>query len=518
MITFLLLAIITLLLACGLCRRTTEDPRRAIPGPSPLPVIGNLADLSRKDLHVHLGELAKAFGAIYRLRMWRQDVIVLSSVEMIKEALVKRPAEFAGRPQSFVGDFISLGGKDLSLGDYTHTWKIQKKTAHTAMQWIRTSVLEPVVTREAEKLCKVQQQIPFPLKLESHGSSQCVCVFQSMGGLPVDPSKDFSMSTCKIICSLIFSKEYERSDPELQEIHDCLLRLNALWGSPAINLLNMWPVLQYFPNPAFRELRKAILQRDSFIQKHVQNHKATFQKGVVRDITDMVMKSFWNQEDTSPETREFTEEHAHMVLVDLFIGGIETTSTTLSWAIAHLVQWPEIQDRVYWELCSIVGEDRYASYADHANLPFLAATIAEVLRLNPVVPLSLPHRTTCDTSVAGYTVRKGTTVITNLYAANREEMKWENPSQFKPERFLDMSDAGKTTQNIISFGTGARTCLGEAVARTELFIFLAYLLRDFKFLPWTSGPLPDLQGVPGFMMKVKPYQVIIAPRANCNHL
>ncbi|XP_051899460.1 steroid 21-hydroxylase [Pristis pectinata] len=504
-LTLLLFAIITLLLALGLCRnrRVQEDrSHRAVPGPSSLPLIGNLTDLRHKDLHVHLSELARTFGPIYRLRLWNQDIIVLNSLKLIKEALVKRSSEFAGRPRTFVGDYISFGGKDLSLGDYTHTWKIQKKMAHGAIQWSRISALEPVVLREAEKFCKV---------------------LQSYVGSPVDPNKDFSMFTCNTICSLIFSTNYDRNDQELQEIHDCLVELVYLWGSRAIGLVDMFPVLQYFHNSAWRQLQKAIHKRDSFVRHHIQKHKSksvfqvTFQKGIIRDITDMLMKPIWDQEEGSSQRGEVTEEHVHMVIVDLFIGGTETTSSTLGWAVAYLVHRPEIQDRIFQELCSGVGEDRYPSYADRGKLPFLTATIVEVMRLRPVVPLSLPHRTTCNSSVAGYFVPSGTHIITNLFGANYDETKWTEPTQFRPERFLDMPDAEKTMQNVISFGMGARTCLGEPIARVELFLCLAYLLKEFKFLPAKTGELPELQSMEAKLMKVKPYRVTVVPRSKLQH-
>ncbi|XP_059827251.1 steroid 21-hydroxylase [Hypanus sabinus] len=476
MITLLLFAAIALLLALGICgnrRDPGERSLRDIPGPSALPLIGNLAEFTHRRLHIRLSELAKTFGPIYRLRLWGQDIIVLNSLDVIKEALVKRSSAFAGRPKSFVGDFVSFGGKDLSLGDYTHAWKVQKKLAHSAMHWSRKSALEPVVMREAERLC-----------------------------------------------------EYERCDPQLQEIHDCLTELVALWGSCAIGLIDMFPVLQYIPNSAWRDLQKALLKRNAFVRQHIQNHKVsqsnkrksvTFQKGVTRDITDMLMRTIWDLKEGSLEQGEVTEEHIHMIIVDLFIGGMETTSSTLGWAIAYLVHWPEIQDQIYQEICSRVGEDRYPEYADHKKLPLLMATIAEVLRLRPVVPLSLPHQTTSNSSVAGYFIPSGTHVITNLFESNYDESKWSEPTHFRPDRFLDVPEAEKAIQNVISFGMGPRSCLGEPFARIELFLFLAYLLKDFKFLPEESGILPNLQCMESKLMRIKHYRVTIVRRSNLKH-
>ncbi|XP_055521557.1 steroid 21-hydroxylase-like [Leucoraja erinacea] len=239
----------------------------------------------------------------------------------------------------------------------------------------------------------------------------------------------------------------------------------------------------------------------------------TYRRGEVRDITDMLMRNLWDEDEGGVDVGEVTEEHLHMVIVDLFVGGTETTSSTLGWAIAYLVHWPEVQDRIYTELSSATGGERYPTYTDRDKMPLLTATIAEILRLRPVVPLSLMHRATCHTSVAGYFVRSGTHVITNLYGANQDETKWTDPTRFKPERFLGTAAAERTMQNVVSFGMGARSCLGEPIARVELFLFLAYLLRDFKFLPDTAGEMPDLLSMEGVLMKVKPYRVRVVARA-----
>ncbi|XP_072331718.1 steroid 21-hydroxylase [Scyliorhinus torazame] len=484
MITIFLLSFISLFIALKIWRRERFQKQRSgqqLPGPPLLPLIGNLQDLRQQNLHIHLTKLAKRFGPIYRLRTWKQEIVVLNSVELIKEALVKGPSDLAGRPQTFIGNFISFGGKDLALGDYTSTWKIQKKLVHGVIQRSRNMALEPLVEREARKLCET---------------------FQSYVGMPVDTTRDFSMSTCNVISSLTFGTEYEKNDPELQDIHDCLVELVSLWGSPSISLLDMFPILQHFPNSAWKDFQKAVGKRDTFIRRQIERHKETFQKGKVRDTTDALMKYFWDQEEETAELGEVTEEHIHMAIVDLFVGGTETTSSTLSWAIALLIQRPDIQDRIYGEMCNLVGEDRYPTYAERRNLPLLSATIAEVLRLRPVVPLSLLHRATCDKSVAGYFVQKGTNVIINLFGAHQDECKWTDPAHFRPERFLESADGEQNLQSVISFGAGARTCLGEPVARVELFIFMAYLLKNFQFLPVKDVHHPALRTQPGILLKM----------------
>ncbi|XP_067829845.1 steroid 21-hydroxylase [Heptranchias perlo] len=499
MITILLLFLIFLLLALQFWKEgrfQTERIQQVLPGPPSLPIIGNLWDLRRKDLHIYLSKLGKTLGPIYRLRLWSQDIVVLNSTDLIKEALVKRSLDFAGRPQTFTGNFISFGGKDLSLGDYTAAWKVQKKLVHCAIQQGHGTAFEPVVVGEAKKLCEE---------------------FQSYRGTVVVSTETFTMTTCNVISSLIFGTTHDENHAELGDIHDSVVKLLNLWDSPSINILNTFPFLQNFPNSAWKDFLKAVEKRDIFVRQQIQRHKETYQKGKIRDITDAMMKYFWDQEKGTSDLGEITEEHIHMAIVDLFVGGMETTASFLGWAIAFLIHRPEIQDRIYREICDIVGDDRYPTYADRKKLLLLNATIAEVLRLRPIVPLSMMHRTTCDTSVAGYFIEKGTNVIPNLFGAHHDERKWSDPTRFRPERFLETADAERTMRNVITFGAGARLCMGEAIARMETFFFMAYLLKDFQFLPAEAGQLPDLHGVLGFLLKVKPYRMMIIPRPSRQH-
>lgn len=199
-----------------------------------------------------------------------------------------------------------------------------------------------------------------------------------------------------------------------------------------------------------------------------------------------------------------------MATVDLLIGGTETTAAWLGWTVAFLLHRPEVQCRVYSELCTVL-DTRYPQYSDRLKLPCLSALINEVLRLRPVAPLAVPHRAIRDSSIAGYCIPKDTIIIPNLYGAHHDPAMWIDPYAFKPERFLDGGRA--STRALLPFGGGARLCLGESIAKMELFLFTAYLLRDFQFLPsGNKETLPDLTGVASVVLKVKPFQVIVRPR------
>uniref|UniRef100_A0A8C9S1I3 Steroid 21-hydroxylase n=1 Tax=Scleropages formosus TaxID=113540 RepID=A0A8C9S1I3_SCLFO len=469
----------------SLYRVLTECFSPSLPGPPSLPLLGNMLDLTRGHLPSHLTSLARCYGSIYRLRCGKTTMVVLSSAQMIREALVKKWPDFAGRPHSYTGDLVSGGGFSISLGDYSEEWKMHRRLVHSALQRCCAQSLHAVIERQALTL----RQVILDYK-ES----------------PVDLSKDFTVAASNVITSLVFGKEYNKSSAELQRLHDCLNEIVSLWGSPWISALDTLPLLRRFPNPPFSRLLKEVERRDELIRSHLQDCKDKNADGI---ITASLLQC---QDQTGGQSQRttLTETQVHMAVVDLLIGGTETTAAWLYWMVAFLLHRPEVQFNVYNELCTVL-DSRYPRYSDRHRLPCTSALISEVLRLRPVAPLAVPHRATRDSSIAGYFIPKDTIIIPNLYGAHHDPDVWDDPNTFKPERFLE--DKGASTRALVPFGGGARLCLGESIAKMELFLFAAYLLRDFQFLPTgNKTSLPDLKGVASVVLKAKPFHVIVRPR------
>ncbi|XP_052525924.1 steroid 21-hydroxylase isoform X4 [Tympanuchus pallidicinctus] len=168
----------------------------------------------------------------------------------------------------------------------------------------------------------------------------------------------------------------------------------------------------------------------------------------------------------------------------------------------------QVQDRVRAELHQVLGPTGTPKPGDMGRLPLLRATVTETLRLRPPAPLALPHCARRHSSIAGIPVPAGSIVIPNLFAAHHDPKIWDRPAEFLPERFLQ---PGAPWRALLPFGCGARSCVGEALARAELFVFLGYILQRFRLEPPSDGALPNLGVTAGTVLRCAPFRVRLVP-------
>ncbi|XP_049620735.1 steroid 21-hydroxylase [Suncus etruscus] len=443
------------------------------------------------NLPIYLLGLSQKFGPVYRLRLGPQEVVVLNSKRSIEEILVTKSRDFAGRPQGVANNLISKNQADVSMGDYTHLWKAHKRLTRSALLYSVHSILESLVEQVTQELCERMR---------------------AQAGTPVDIQKEFSLLTCRIISYLSFT---DKEDTVVQAFNNNVQDLMTTWEHWSIKILEFLPFLRFFPIPGLRKLKQALETRNCLVEKQLRQHKETMVAGQWRDITDFMLQGVNKLQ--GERGLELHDDHVLMSLVDILIGGTETTASALAWTVLFLLHHPEIQKRLQEELDVQLGprtSDSRIQYKDRWRLPLLNATISEVMRLRPVVPLGLPHRAMQPSSIMGYDIPKGMVIITNLQGALLDSTVWEQPHEFRPERFLD--PAGSTNINSMIFGCGPRSCLGEPMARLEIFLVLAQLLHTFTVLP-LEGALPSLEPQPysGVNLKLQPFQVRLQPRQCC---
>ena len=207
---------------------------------------------------------------------------------------------------------------------------------------------------------------------------------------------------------------------------------------------------------------------------------------------------------------------------ETFIAGIDTSAITIEWVLAELINHPNIMNKARQEIDSVIGETRLIQESDIAKLPYLQATIKETMRLHPAVPL-LPRESSKSCTINGYDIPENTRLFVNVWAIGRDPKYWEDPLEFKPERFLSEEGSEKSQldtvrgQNfhMLQFGSGKRGCPGASVALQFVQTSLGAMIQCFEWK--TDGKdgnvKVDMEEGPGITLpRAHPLMCVPTPR------
>jgi len=465
-------------------------------GPFPLPVIGNLNLLSPHP-YVDFKRLAKQYGGVYGFSLGMNRYVIVNSAESVREGCSKKGPQIAGRPND-VESYIMVSRNMISLGFSEGTlWKLLRKVTHSALKVYGSNLerFNETIVTESEHLHKRLRE---------------------MEGEELETLSCLGPSVLNVICQIVFSSRYDGNEAECKDI----IKFQRLVfdGLATTDIVMVLPWIRYFKSQGYESLKDGIEIRDPFLKRKLQEHKNNFDADNIRDFTDGAIlladnKSFLNKFGID----RLTDSHLEMMINDMLVGGNETTLTSINWFVAYMIHWPRYQEIMYEEVINVIGFDRYPTYADKNDLPFVSACISELLRFCNVAPLGVPRRTTEDCTLEGKDIPKGTTTIFNLWAIHMDEDYWINPKEFNPYRWLDEDGNSiemKQYKSFLPFTAGPRGCPGQDLARMELFIFLSRLIRDFRIEKPENGPLPDLVGNLGITLTPKPYKAKFISRNN----
>ncbi|XP_065264186.1 cytochrome P450 2H2-like isoform X3 [Emys orbicularis] len=225
-----------------------------------------------------------------------------------------------------------------------------------------------------------------------------------------------------------------------------------------------------------------------------------------------VFRSLLGQEQQNGQS-EFNTDNLVRCTLDLFFAGTGTSSTTLRHGLLILLKYPEIEEKVHEEIDRVVGRSRSPCMADRSQMPYTDAVIHEVQRTANIVPMGVPHAVTRDTHFRHYIIPKGTTIFPALQSVLHDSREFPKSEQFNPGHFLDENGAFKKSDFFIPFSAGKRICVGEGLARMELFLLLTTILQNFTLKPLIDPKDIDITLVMSFVSNApKPYQLCVLPR------
>ncbi|XP_029427430.1 cytochrome P450 2G1-like isoform X3 [Rhinatrema bivittatum] len=226
-----------------------------------------------------------------------------------------------------------------------------------------------------------------------------------------------------------------------------------------------------------------------------------------------LLNTHWSQESASSQ-HVFALENLVSSTIGIFLAGIETVNATLQYGFLILQKYPEIIEKIHTELDLVIGRERLPCMEDRKRMPYTEAVIHEIQRFTDVNPMGLPRATIVDTNFRGYIIPKGTTVFFLLTTVLNDPTLFERPETFNPAHFLDERGCFRKSEAFVPFSIGKRNCLGEGLARMELFLFFVSILQSFTLKPTRDPKDIDLEVKisNGIGLVVPPYQFSLLPR------
>uniref|UniRef100_A0A7M4G253 Cytochrome P450 2W1-like n=1 Tax=Crocodylus porosus TaxID=8502 RepID=A0A7M4G253_CROPO len=333
------------------------------PGPSPLPIIGNLhlLDIRRQDKS--LMKLGEEYGPVFTLHFGFQKVVVLTGYEAVKEALVNFPEEFVDRPAIPIFEEIQHGN-----GVFFSTGELWRTTRRFTMSTMRNLGMGKQMMEE-----KIFEELHFLTEMiKSH-----------RGDL-----RSFNIAPTNIIFLMLFGERFDYKDPMFLSLLRLIDEVMNLLGSPYLQVSN--PFFNFYPLLGFflKTHKIFLLSSDATWSKYFQNK----------------VKLVYLKEKNKKKSL-FHDENLVASILDLVMAGTETTATTLQWTILLMMKYPEIQKKVQEEIGRVVEPGSRATYEDRRRMPFTNAVIHEVQRFITLLP-HVPRCTAVDTHFRGYLIPK----------------------------------------------------------------------------------------------------------------
>ncbi|XP_059025388.1 cytochrome P450 2C41-like isoform X3 [Mustela lutreola] len=455
-----LVVVLVLCLSCWLLLslwKQSSGKGKLPPGPTPLPFIGNILQLDVKNLSKSLSNLSKAYGPVFTLYFGMKPTVVLYGYEAVKEALIDLGEEFSARGSFPLAEKVNKGHGILFTNG--NKWKEIRRFSLMTLRTLGMGKSD-LESRVQEEACHLVEAL------------------RKTKALPYDPTFVLGCASCNVICSIIFQNRFDYTDQIL------------------IGFLKI-----------FNENLKIL--SSPWIQK-IKEHQESLEVNNPRDFIDYFLMKMGQEKEN--DHLKFTFENLVTSASDLFGAGTETTSTTLRYSLLLLLKHPEVTAKVQEEIERVIGRCQSPCMQDRSRMPYMNAVLHEIQRYIDLIPNSLPHAVTRDIKFRNYVIPKGTNVLVSLTSVLHDEQEFPNPEVFDPAHFLDDNGNFKKSDYFMPFSAGKRICLGEGLARMELFLFLTTILQKFTLKSLVDPK--DIDTTPtasGFSHVPPPYQLCFIP-------
>ncbi|XP_045192775.2 cytochrome P450 1A1-like [Mercenaria mercenaria] len=464
-------------------------------GPFGFPIVGHLPFFGNHPPSTFM-KWWKSYGDVFSIRLGSWNAVVVNGFKAVKAAAEHPDDAFSGRPNFVSMELLieSDNEERFAFGNFSPVYLKQRKLASKALRLFtskRSEVIEELVTNEATSF-----------------SDSLIRKYSTTPGFI---ELDVQTLVTRIIYQILYGRGKQVDvDKHVKVIIKSLDEINEFSGSGSP--IDVLPWLRYVMPWKITAFRQTIAKADGIMTEQVHEHYDSFSTGNIRDVADAIITSDADDEDNK-DRYVLTRSRLNFTLGDLQGAGVDTTNKTLSWLILYMTKFPHVQERVFAEIDAIVGKNRDVALNDKPDLVYTNAVILEVMRIVTQLPLSVPHFAMKDAMLNGLDIDKDTVVIFNLYSVHHEKEFWEDPECFRPERFINDDnklDSDKCN-HVLPFSLGRRRCVGEFLAKMNIFLAFSIVMQRCKFVK-PSGESLDLTPIPGLVYTCKDFKVLVQKR------
>ncbi|XP_044492412.1 cytochrome P450 71B26-like [Mangifera indica] len=469
MATLLSLLLIAILFLLNNIKQVKKQNNRLPPGPPKLPILGNLHQLGKLP-HQSFWKLSQKYGPVMLLKLGRVSLVVISSAEAAKDVLKIHDLDCCSRPPLTGSGKLSYSFLDVAFAPYGDYWREMRK----------------MCVLELFSLKRVQS---FRFIREEEVASLMDSISQSSStASPVELSEKMYALTGSIVFRMAFGKRFQGSNFDDNDYRFQELIRAAMAVAGGFTAEECFPYVGWLIDRVrgyHSMIERVCHELDDFYQQIINDHlkpEGGRTKQEPEDIIDVMLKIERDHQIQSGRQAQLTRDGIKAVTMNILLGGVDTSASTVVWAMAELARNPKAMKKAQDEVRNCVGNKGRVTEADIDKLEYLKLIIKETLRLHPPAPLLLPRETISHFTVNGYSIYPKTLMQVNAWAIGRDPNTWRKPEEFFPERFFDSSFDFKG-QNFayLPFGAGRRSCPGIHLGLITSELALANLLYCFDW-------------------------------------
>ncbi|KAK7264001.1 hypothetical protein RJT34_31602 [Clitoria ternatea] len=495
LVIYMLLLLLTLTIFKALfskqSKASSSSPHKKLPpGPSPLPIIGNLLALGKKP-HQSLARLAQIHGPIMSLKIGQVTTIVVSSAEMAKEVLLTHDQSLSNRSIPHAVQVHNHHQHSITFLPISPLWRDLRKLSNGHL--FSNTTLDSSQSLRRKKLLELVTDI-----------NQ-----SSLVGEVVDIGRMVFKTSINLLSNTMFSEDLVQSAGSAGDFKDLVVKIMEECGKP--NLADFFPVLGLIDPQGIKSRNTVYAGKILDIFRRLIRQRWKLRESQGFDSNNDMLKTLLNiiAQTNGQEMNETQIEHLGLTL---FVAGTDTITSTLEWAMAELIKNEKVMAKAKQELEQIIGKGKPVEESDIGRLPYLQAVIKETFRLHPAVPFLIPRKAVADVEIEGYRIPKDTQVWVNVWAIGRSSSIWKNPNLFSPERFLNSEiDVKGHHYELAPFGAGRRVCIGLSLSMRMINLMLGSLINCFNWKLEDGVEVDDMNMEDSFgitLAKAKPVRAI----------